>query len=444
MNNMKKLYKKTCFIGIILAAAVIFGQGIAAAGTDRTVSVAGTATKLPTPGPVLDDFRYASLVNVWSTGTGTFSRSSATPPPANEICSASYVNDINAYSGYSLKLDYNVSAPGSFAGYYSKLASQALNGYTAVSFYVKGSAGGEFFKVELKNTGTAKIWDGAEGTNYYRNSAFVYVNDFHESGAISTEWKKVTIPFHNFANLDGFSSMKELVFIFENGQSGANGSPTSGTVYIDNIVFETFPISAVKIDACKDKLLVNSLGGNMGVAAGGGSGSLSVAALSDANHTASNAVKFDYNISADWSYAAASSVFGGGYTDNTVEKPDKGGYIKVPHDFSAYTNITFWARVAASDANNSCGFKVELHDFSGEGAGEPFYKIDREKTNPSSAPLLKTAWQKYTIPLASFMDWDNIVLHKDHIAELVFTVEWNNTPTGYGVGTLYIDDVQFE
>lgn len=414
---------------ILVSAIIVAGSPLdmsAYTPVSSTVSISTQGTIPLTPGPVLDNFNTNTSTNSWNSSTGTFA--STTPV-------GSCVTSWNA-ADQSLKLTYNVTTANSYAGYFSHMGGGSLAGYTAVSFYVRGESGGEFFKVELKNTGTSKYLDAREGTNYYRNTASVYINDFLDGG-VTTSWRKVTIPFKSFANLDGVSSMKELVFTFESSQSGTNGSPKQGAIYIDTIAFENISVPAVKIEAAGDKVLVDSLGGNMGVTPPE-RGSLSFAPLTDASHTCTNALKFNFDVSAVGSYAAAYFIFGGGYTDNTVEKPDKGGWIKVPQDFSAYNYITFWAR-GESDTSNPTGFKVELHDFTGIGTGEPFYVI-----TPGASNHLTATWQKYSIPLSSFKDWDSTVLNKSVVAELTFTIEYWNTPGGKEIGAMYIDDVQFE
>jgi hypothetical protein len=350
---------------------------------------------------ILDNFDTGLTRNVWNCLTGTFSKSSATNPPANEKCAASYVVDADAARGSCLKLDYDVSQTSSsdgkptFAGYYSQMGGGSLTKpdgsvlYTAVSFWVKGADGGEFFKIQIKNKSETQYlytnpYNSSDWTHYYRNEAAVYITDHLDGGVEKDVWKKVIIPFHNFANLDGWSAMSEFVIVFENSQSTANGSATSGTIYIDDIMFETAvtaPVSAVKIDSFGDKLLINSLGGNMSVSGTVTGGLLSFAPKSDAVHTCLNALKYDFKVPNDGNYMVASFIFGGGNDFKNpplitgMEIPDKSGWIPVSQDFSAYTNITFWARAESEGVDNPQGFKVELHDFFGTGNGEPFYRI---------------------------------------------------------------------
>ena len=428
---MKTLYKKICVVGIILAAAIIFQLSITLAVTDKTISVVSTAVKPVTPGPLLDDFRYAAPVNLWSVSTNTFSSSSLVPPPANAICTASYINDSNAYSGYSLKLNYDVSASGSSAGYYSQLAAQPLIGYTAISFYVKGAIGGEFFKIQLKNNSNTLYSSG--GTSYHLNTAAIYITDYLDGGVTIT-WQKVTIPFHNFANLDGFSSMKELVFVFENAQNTTNGSLTQGTVYIDDIKFETTTVTAVRIDHFGDKIGTCALGGNIGTGIGNGappsSNRYSFSNVANEYSPSANGLKLEYNVNVATSYAYTYLIFGGG---NDAVPATESGWIALPHDFSVYNYLYFQIRGSAD--GNPKEMRIELTDSSG------FAKVVRISG-------IATGFQYYNIPLNIFADPDtgSANLNTAAIKQLTFVFEGDRIGDAGGnkTGIVYIDSVQFE
>ena len=58
--------------GVLLALlAIVLQQNVSAAKTDQTVHVSSTATKPVTPGPLLDDFRYSTALNLWACHTST-------------------------------------------------------------------------------------------------------------------------------------------------------------------------------------------------------------------------------------------------------------------------------------------------------------------------------------------------------------------------------------
>lgn len=431
---------RTKYLIPILAVSILIGSGIniAFAYTELSApsSVPGQG-QVPFLGPqaLLDNFDTGTAVNAWNTTTGTFSKSAATVPPANEICAASYTNDpAIAYggAGYSLKLDYNVSAENTFAGYYSLLGSASLASpvtYTAVSFYVRGAAGGEFFKIQIKNNSSTSYWDPDPNkpTHYYRNAASVYITDYLDGG-VTTEWRKVTIPFKNFANLDGWTSMRELDIIFENAQSGINGSPAQGVIYIDNITFETDAVDIVRVDHFGDKLGTCALGGNIGTAVGGGAlESLNKYSFSNISgeyppDSYPYGMKLDYNVGAAGMWAATYIIFGGGYTDNTVEYPEQGGWIAIPQDFSAYNKLTYRMRAPA-------GTTVRLQI------------IDSSGTRATIIPGVSDNWVNYTTTLSSVPN-----LKKSSIKKIEFVLDygWIDEYGGSKSGALFIDSVQFE
>lgn len=393
---------------------------------DGAVAITSRGTIPLTPGPLLDDFTDGIGINTWGDLTGTFS---SDDPPIS--CNASYESDTGIVfggTGYSLKLDYNVSQSASYAGYYSKLGGANLASYTSLSFWIRGGLGGEFFKVELKNNSTTKCYDAHEDTNYYRNSAAVYITDYMDGG-VTTEWKKVTIPFHNFANLDEWASMKELVIVFENSQSEANGSPKDGIVYIDDISFGSTSVDVVRIDHFGDKLGICALGGNIGDF--DESPPAKVYSFSNTNYAGSPCGSYsllsEYDVTYKW--AGISIIFGGGNADNNLDmtgvKPEKMGWIKIPHDFSEYTYLSLWMK-ARSENENPKALKIELKHDSGTGR---FYT--------DTLHSITGSWQQWRIPLADFAG-----LEKATIKEMTFVYE--DRKVYYAVGAIYIDNVQFE
>ena len=438
-EDMKITCSKTYVVGVVLAAVIIIlQQNIVIAATDRTVSVVGTAKKPVTYGPLLDDFRFATPLNLWSVSTSTFSSSSMVPPPANAICTASYTDDpaiTYGGSGYSLKLVYNVSDPGSYAGYSSQLGGANLTSLgtppitcTAISFYVKGASttNPEFFKIQLKNKSTNLTPYGA--TQYYRNTASVYITDYLDGG-VTTTWQKVIIPFDNFTNLDGWTSMKEFVIVFENSQCTANGSPTNGTIYIDDITFETSAVNTVRIDHFGHKGKddhgndipgANALGGNIGSGGSGGTGG-TVNAFADATnyYLYKYGLRLEYNVTTGYAYTFL--IFGGGQDIDPNPVTNQSGWISIPHDFSAYNYLFFRIR-AKSDTENPEMMKIELADND----GSKVVYING----------ITTDWLPYKLPLSGFAS------DKHSIQKLTFTFEGGRI--GDKVGTVFIDSVEFE
>lgn len=419
---------------LIVSFFVIASISIVYAYTElsATSAIRGEGRVPFTPQALLDDFRNAASVNIWGALTGTFSSSPAIPPPANAICAASYTNNPAVAfggTGYSLKLDYNVSAANSYAGYFSLLGSASLTGYNAVSFYVRGAVGGEFFKISLKNAGSAQYLDGS--VHYYRNEASLYITDYLDGG-VTTTWKKVTIPFHNFANLDGWSAMKEFVLVFENAQSIINSSLPQGTVYIDNIQFENIAaITPVRMDHFGDKLGVSALGGNIGSGGGNGGTASYDFAGEELNYSPyPYSIRINYNVNTVSAYAYAFFIFGGG--NNAIEDPGKSGWIAIPHDFSAYNSMSLRIK-GKSGTENPKTIKIEL--------------VDSVKTTAVVLTGITANWQSYTIPLSTFVNLNtNAILDKKSIKQMTLVLEdWRiRNAVGNKAGAVLIDSIQFE
>lgn len=348
-------------------------------------------------GPVLDDFNDGGKLNNWGYDTGSFDSTGV----------ASCVDSRDATSPqegpFCLKLDYDVFPSESYAGYWSKLGVEDLSGYTSISFWVKGTVGREFFKVELKNN----------STTVNRSTAAVYVTDYLDGG-VTTNWQEIIIPFHNFVNLDSWNNMIELVLVFENYQSVTNGSPTQGTIYIDSISFSTSSVNEVRIDYFGDKLGTCALGGNIGD-------------MPTANFTHSfttneyvsspGALESTYDVTSD-SWGGQFMIFGGGVD----------GWTEIPHDFSAYDYVTLSVR-AKSEAENPKEVKIEIVDNSNS------YWMRLLEITPS--------WQRYLIPLSLLVGQG---LDKSSIKKMCFVYERGRIDAAGGnrQGVLYIDNLRFD
>jgi hypothetical protein len=202
---IKKILRTAAILGLVLSLS-----GVVFAGVDRTGQVTvNSVVQKPPIGPVLDDFNDGNTQNNWGYNSGPFASAGAS-------CTDSRVATSPQEGAYCLKLDYDVSFKDSYSGYWTLLGGESLSAYTSLSFWVKGTAGKELIKIEIKNDSS---------------TAAVYVTE------VTTSWQEITIPFQYFSNIKDWTSMKELVFVFENYQSVINGSPTKGTIYIDKIYF---------------------------------------------------------------------------------------------------------------------------------------------------------------------------------------------------------------
>ena len=398
---IKGISKTVTILALLLSlCGIAFAQVVDTAGVEANTTVVETIIS----GPVLDDFNDGGKLNNWGDNTDSFASTGV----------ASCVDSRDATSpqegAFCLKLDYDVSASASYAGYRSLLGGENLSVYTSVSFWVKGTAGGEFFKIELKNN----------SADNNRNRAAVYVTDYLDGG-VTTSWQEVIIPFHNFVNLDSWSNMKELVLVFENYQSETNGSPTQGTIYIDSISFSTSSVNEVRIDYFGDKLGTCALGGNMGDM----QPSPTPPAPQYFTHSfttneyvsSPGALESTYDVTSN-SWGGQFIIFGGG----------EDGWTEIPHDFSDYNYVIVWIK-AKSAAENPKILKVEMVDR----ATPPFLAVYLKK--------MTTSWQRYAIPLSAFAG-----LNKKNISKMTFVYEdWRiQNEGGSKTGVLYIDDLQFE
>jgi len=387
---IKRVLQITAIMALILPLC-----GIAFAGVDQTagVTVNSVVQEPITPGPVLDDFNDGGILNNWGYNTGSFASSGASCVDSRDAGSPQE-------GAFCLKLDYNVFPSESYAGYFSQLGGKDLSSYTSISFWVKGSVGGEFFKIELKNN----------SADSNRNHAAVYVTDYLDGG-VTTSWQEVTIPFHNFVNLDSWNNMAELVLVFENYQSGVNGSPPQGTIYMDKISFSTTTANEVRIDYFGDKLGTCALGGNIGDMP---TAKFTHSFISGQYMSPPSALESSYNVTSD-PWGGQFIIFGGGAD----------GWTEIPHNFSAYNYLGLYIK-AKSESENPKVLKVEI--------------VDKSKTCSLILANITTSWKLYTIPLSFFSGLDKTTIKK---MTIVYDQGLINSVLGSKQGILYIDNLKF-
>ena len=337
---------------------------------------------------VLDDFNDGAKPNNLGGGSGVFEN--------NATCSDSIYNgnqdNVYGREGYSLKLNYNVTNPDSYSGYWSALNGMDLSNYKYVSFWVKGEVGGEIFKVELKNNSAS------------RNKAYVYLTDYLNIG-IASHWQKVLIPLRAFANLGDWTNMKEFCITFENS---ANELHPSGTVYVDDIIFGSLEENMLKLDGFNDKTLPNAFGGDTGVWSVSGPATDPIATLvSDPP---------GYYKQIHHNYTPTNHAYGGTW--------DKFFHANLSSIKNGDGHLKFRAKGTAVGKK----FNVELKCGSGDAnAGEVAKGI--WYTIPSN-------WQEFDLPLSSFNlpTWENMY---------EFVLVFNDWATQVE-GDFYIDDIRFE
>jgi len=405
---IKGILKTATILALLLSlCGIVFGGVVDTAG----VEVNSTVEETILLGPVLDDFNDGGRLNNWGYNTDSFASTGVVS------CVESRDATSPKEGAFCLKLDYDVSETASYAGYRSLLGGENLSVYTSISFWVKGTVGGEFFKVELKNN----------STDPNRNRAAVYVTDYLDGG-VTTSWQEVTIPFHNFVNLDDWTDMTELVLVFENSQSVTNGSPTQGIIYIDKISFGTSSVNEVRIDYFGDKLGTCALGGNIGDMQKNDPPPMDFSYSFTTNEYVSSpgALESTYDVTSD-SWGGQYIIFGGG----------EDGWTEIPHDFSDYNYVSFYVKTKSATENPKI-LKVEMVDRP----NPPFPAVYLKK--------MTTSWgEKYVISLSWFsyvLEGVTYKLDKSRIKKMTFVYEdWRiQDEGGNETGVLYIDNLQFE
>lgn len=116
--------------------------------------------------------------------------------------------------GYALRLTYDVDSPSpAFNGFWAKLEGEDFSDYNTLNLYIKGDPEKGFtkrIKIELKD---------------YQKSAGYIVS------GITDSWQKFSIPFEKFRTISDWSSMNEIVVVFDD----INSSPKEGSILIDHV-----------------------------------------------------------------------------------------------------------------------------------------------------------------------------------------------------------------
>ncbi len=231
---------------------------------------------------LFDDFDDLNATNRFGGISGAF----AGIPTAvsSGTCVASFVTTTTFSGTGALELRYDVSGTdeaggGMYAGYWTQLNGVSLAGTTHLSFMVKGTEGGERFKIELGNN-----------TNDVRVQAYTTVTD---------AWQEVRIPLADFSGLAP-ASPGNLVFVFENSVNSVLNRPTSSTLYIDDVKFLT-PGGENELIATLDTMddIPNTIG--KWAAYGQTSGALAaIAGKSGADTDRALQISYNFSSASDW------------------------------------------------------------------------------------------------------------------------------------------------
>jgi hypothetical protein len=157
----------------------------------------------------------------------------------------------SSYDRESLRLSYDVSAAGSFAGYNTLLKGANLAPYKMVTFDIRGAEGGERVKIGVRDT--------------LGNEQKIAVGEYLPGG-VTTAWRHAAIPLQAFGRIARWPSMESFVVAFENKVGSGKGA-----IYLDNIKFEPGPdFSPITVDNFDEPTDENGVGGSLFTSSGGG------------------------------------------------------------------------------------------------------------------------------------------------------------------------------
>ncbi|MFA5147745.1 MAG: hypothetical protein WC491_01300 [Candidatus Omnitrophota bacterium] len=188
---------------------------------------------------IIDDFNGRQMFNLLGGKTQGYEE-------AGVKCIPTFTEDPaerHGETGASLRLDFDVSKGKGFSYYWSTLlagrktdvAGQAielmafsdLRGYDFLSFWYRDPAGGVLFAIEIHQDADS---DGSYIMAVDKISS-VDIAPYLDSLAAG-KWQKIEIPLTKFSNIDDWSRVLDIVFLFRNGR-GLN----KGTVFIDDLSF---------------------------------------------------------------------------------------------------------------------------------------------------------------------------------------------------------------
>ena len=320
---------------------------------------------------LVDDFRDTNPVNLLGGSSGAFGADSGS-------------TSVVYYDKTGVHLVYDVSKPGSVAGYFTLLNQADLRSYNAVSFAIKGAAGKEKVDVGLRDTGLRET----------RIPIGEYL-----PGGVSTSWQKVTIPLVAFASVANWSSMDNFNIVVGNWLgSGA------GQVYLTSVRFETLPSVPIVVDNFDNMIGENGVGGHLWTWKGGGA-----------------TVDVDYD--PDVYVGEGGAGYRVAYADITETD-----WALAVFDLSGL-NASVYNTLSLSIKGRSGGERPHLFLVSRDGDTERrgFVRI-------SDYVDVTTSWQEVKIPLAVF-EQQGVALTRLSYFQVAF--EWEKMS-----GTIYLDDVR--
>lgn len=212
---------------VFLASSVISAAAVGAAA-DETIKTF-----------MVDDYNARQMFNLLGGKTQGYEESGVK-------CIPTFTEDPeerHGNNGASLRLDFDVSKGTGFSYYWSTLlagrktdvagqpielmAFSDLRGYDFLSFWYRDPAGGALFAIEMHQDtdGDGSYIMGVDKTSSVDIAPYI---DKLAAG----KWQKVEIPLTRFSNINDWSRVLDIVFVFRNGR-GLN----KGTVFIDDLSF---------------------------------------------------------------------------------------------------------------------------------------------------------------------------------------------------------------
>ena len=352
----------------------------------------------PTPDPVYP-YDHGELVN----RLGGEINVTEGGGPGSHQASLDYDESVRVGAeGYSMKIHYEMGSTNKWAGFWTALDNLDIRMFNTLSFWVKGTAGGEKFVVSLRpETGNPQDDEDHETR--------ISILDYLPKG-VNTQWQKVSIPLAAFTKLrerDKEVDILAMTFI------DTIGSANTGTIYVDDIKFERTRIpTSVFVDDFTDDISLNALQGTIG--------------------------KYNTPTGAtiDWVYDSATYDGTGRCARITYSVTEPSAYAEWHEglygaDVSSQNTLVFYIKGTVGAEVN-----VYLEDGVVDPNTHELKIINRRYVDLEDYVAIKDdKWQMVRIPLSAFSRQG---IDLSRLQTLLFAFEWQNMS-----GSIYVDDIQF-
>jgi hypothetical protein len=326
---------------------------------------------------LVDDFNQRKATNALGGATLTFT------DPASGTLRAGFSDKDVGGKGHTLELSYEVSKPGSFAGYISYLQNLDLREYKSLSFRIKGAKTGSDLLVGVKDR--------------FGHEKKVAAGRFLAK-EIGTSWQRVDIPLAVFSGTLDWGRIESLSLSFKNGLD------PGGTIFVDDIEFHN-KIRFVAVDDFERADDVNALG--------------------------------EKHIT----FASGAAAVRGGRTTaspNSVYRMSYGGNIgDIDLNAAEVFSYAGWSSKLKGIDCSECG-RLSFRIRGVEGGEKPNIYLDdgnfRWPVDVGKFARITKDWQDVTIPLSEFAEYG---VDLTHLEELQVVFEWEKMS-----GTVFLDDIR--